>query len=167
MSLHYKKAVAKVGFGEDKTEKYVGRAMRADTMDLEDVAKEISHETAIPKAACETVLRYLPEAITTFIRAGHGVNVGFGYLSPTISTIADENPDKVKIRKKRFVFRVNKKLKAVLADLSLTLEGDEDTDVVDDDTTTGTTPSGGGNTQSGGGLPTGGNEQDDDDTLQP
>lgn len=160
MSLHYKKAVAKVGFGEDKTEKYVGRAMRADTMDLEDVAKEISHETTIPKAACETVLRYLPEAITTFIRAGHGVNVGFGYLSPTISTIADENPDKVKIRKKRFVFRVNKKLKAVLADLSLTLEGDEDTDVVDD-TTDDTTPSGGG------GLPTGGNEQDDDDTSQP
>jgi len=163
MSLHYKKAVAKVGFGEDKTEKYVGRAMRADTMDLEDVAKEISHETTIPKAACETVLRYLPEAITTFIRAGHGVNVGFGYLSPTISTIADENPDKVKIRKKRFVFRVNKKLKAVLADLSLTLEGDEDTEVVDDDTTT----SGSGSNQQGGGLPTGGNEPDDDDTSQP
>lgn len=169
MALKAVKAKVAVGFGkkEEKTEKTYARLQLAQTVSLDELAENINDKTHVPVATAKSVLEYLPEAIAQFIRLGHGVDVGFGILKPSISTGAYDDPTKMEVKKKRFTFRIKSKLRDILDRLSINISGDEETEV-DDGTTDDTTPSGGGsNQQGGGGLPTGGNEQDDDDTSQP
>lgn len=161
MALKAVKTTQLVGFGKnpDKQEKTVARLQLAQTVSLDELAENINDKTHIPVATAKSVLEYLPEAIAQFIRLGHGVDLGFGILKPSISTGSYDDPTKVEVKKKRFTFRIKSKLRDILDRLSINITGDEDTDI-DDDGTDDTTPSGGGsssdNTQGGG-----------DDTLQP
>lgn len=165
MGLKAVKQKQMVGFGkkETKTEMTVARLQLAQTVSLDELAENINDKTHIPVATASTVLNYLPEAIAQFIRLGHGVDLGFGILKPSISTGAYDDPTKVEVKKKRFTFRIKSKLRTILDRLSINITGEGETEV-DDDTTDDTTPSGGG---------TGGNTQGDntqgggDDTLQP
>jgi nucleoid DNA-binding protein len=160
MALTAVKSKVKVGFGkkEDKVEKTYARLQLAQTVSLDELAENINDKTGIPVATAKSVLEYLPEAIAQFIRLGHGVDLGFGILKPSISTGAYDDPTKVEVKKKRFTFRIKSKLRDILDRLSINITGDEDTDIDD-----GTTPSGGGSSDQGGGQQGGG----DDDTLQP
>jgi len=141
MALQAKKSIQKVGWGkkEDRVEKTVARLQLAQTVSLDELAEEINDKTHIPVATATMVLTYLPEAVAQFIRLGHGVDLGFGILKPSISTGAYDDPTKVEVKKKRFTFRIKSKLREILDRLSIHIEGDGDTVDVDDEG--GTTPS--------------------------
>lgn len=164
MSLKAVKKQALIGWGkkETRTEKTVARLQLAQTVSLDELAENINDKTHVPVATAKSVLEYLPEAIAQFIRLGHGVDLGFGILKPSISTGAYDDPTKVEVKKKRFTFRIKSKLRDILDRLSINITGDEDTDI-DDSTTDDTTHSGGGSSDQGGDNTQGGG----DDTLQP
>lgn len=159
MSLKAVKTTQLVGFGKkpEKTEKTVARLQLAQTVSLDELAENINDKTHVPVATAKMVLEYLPEAIAQFVRLGHGVDVGFGILKPSISTGAYDDPTKVEVKKKRFTFRIKSKLRDILDRLSINITGEGDTDVEDGDSSDDTTPSDGDSGTQGGG----------DDTLQP
>lgn len=147
MSIHYEKIQTRVGFGKEKSTKYVGRRRLQDPLSLERLAKEISHQTGQQQAACETTLRYMVLAVEDAIMDGRSVDIGIGTLSPTISTVAAENADDVKVRKKRVLFRASKQLRTIIEGVSVKLisdvdDGTSDTEPDDDNPGTG----GGGTT---------------------
>ena len=133
MALKAVKQKVQVGFGkkEDKTEKTMARLQLAQTVTLDELAEEINDKTHIPVATATMVLTYLPEAVSQFIRLGHGVDLGFGILKPSISTGAYDDPSKVEVKKKRFTFRIKSKLRDILDRLAIHIEGDETVDVED------------------------------------
>lgn len=158
MSVHYEKVQAQIGFGKEKKTKYVGRRRLQDPLSLERLAKEISHNTGQQQAACETTLRYMVLAVEDAIMDGRSVDIGIGTLSPTISTVAAENADDVKIRKKRVLFRASKQLRTIVENMSVKLISDSDDD--DDTETDDDNPSSGSNSSQntgGSGSTTGGN----------
>lgn len=126
MSLHFEKVQARVGFGKEKETKFVGKRRLADPFTLERLAKEISHETGIRQATCEMVLKYMVLAIEDAIQDGRSVDIGIGTVSPTISTVAAEASDDVKIRKKRILFRASKQLRTIVEAISVKLITDDD-----------------------------------------
>ena len=126
MSLHFEKVQTRVGFGKEKENKFVGRRRLADPFTLERLAKEISHETGIRQATCEMVLKYMVLAIEDAIQDGRSVDIGIGTVSPTISTVAAEASDDVKIRKKRILFRASKQLRTIVEAISVKLVSDDD-----------------------------------------
>lgn len=169
MSLHFAKAKAKVGFGTEKTEKYVGKRRFADPFDLQRLAKEVSHVTGQQQAQVEITLNYMIQAIEDALLDGRSVALGsLGTLSPAISTIASDTADGVKIRRKRVLFRASKQLRTIIQNLSVRLITDEDdgtTDTADDSSSptgggqegasgnSGTSGSGSGNSGTGGNQP--------------
>lgn len=131
MALHYVKAQTKIGFGKQKKLKYVGRRRLADPFTLERLAKEISHNTGQPQAACETVLRYMVLAVEDAIQDGRSVDIGIGTLSPAISTAASEEAEDVKVKRKRVLFRASKALRTIVQNMSIKLISDEDDGTTD------------------------------------
>jgi hypothetical protein len=138
MALKAKKTKVQVGFGkkENKTEKTMARLQLAQLVSLDELAENINDKTAVPVPTAKMVLEYLPEAIAQFVRLGHGVDVGFGILKPSISTGAYDDPSKVEVKKKRFTFRIKSKLREILDRLSVSIIGDETVDVDDDESLT-------------------------------
>ena len=163
MALKARKTKVKVGFGkkEDKTEKTMARLQLAQLVSLDELAENITDKTGIPVPTAKMTLEYLPEAIAQFVRLGHGVDVGFGILKPSISTGAYDDPDKVAVKKKRFTFRIKTKLRDILDRLAINIVGDETVDVDDDEdgggnasdssdsSDSGTTPTPGGDGNEG------------------
>ena len=72
------------------------------------------------------VLKYMVEAIEDAIQDGRSVDIGIGTVSPTISTVAAESSDDVKIRKKRILFRASKQLRTIVEAISVKLITDDD-----------------------------------------
>lgn len=157
MSLHFEKVQARVGFGKEKETKFVGRRRLADPFTLERLAKEISHETGIRQATCEMVLKYMVLAIEDAIQDGRSVDIGIGTVSPTISTVAAESSDDVKIRKKRILFRASKQLRTIVEAMSVKLITDDDDDAEEPENTGGSGGNSGGNTGGNTGDNTGDN----------
>ena len=158
MALKAKKTQVRVGFGKKETrvEKTVARLQLAQLVSLDELAENINDKTGIPVPTAKMTLEYLPEAIAQFVRLGHGVDVGFGILKPSISTGAYDDPDKVAVKKKRFTFRIKTKLRDILDRLAINIVGDETVDVDDegddnsDSSDSGTNQGGGGTTPGGG-----------------
>lgn len=121
MALHYEKTQTRVGFGTEKETKFVGRRRLADPFTLERLAKEIAHETGMRQATCETVLRYMVLAVEDAIQDGRSVDIGIGTVSPTISTVASDTAEGVKVRKKRILFRPSKKLRTIVENMKVQL----------------------------------------------
>lgn len=120
MALHYIKTTAKIGFGKEKEEKFVGRRQLADPFTLERLAKEVHHHTSIPQPTCEIVLKYMILAVEDAIQDGRSVELGdLGTLSPAISTKAADSADEVKVVKKRVLFRASKKLRTTVQNMSV------------------------------------------------
>ena len=166
MSLHITHAQAPIGFGKEKETKYIGRRQLADPFTLDRLAKEINHETGLPQATAEIVLRYMVHAVEDAIKDGRSVDLGIGHLSPTISTIAADTADEVKIRKKRILFRPSKKLREIVNSISIRFI-DEDDDDDDTDDTQGSSSSTSGGQQGGTSTPGGNTTGGEDDPLQP
>lgn len=121
MALHYEKHQTLIGFGKEKETKFVGRRRLADPFTLERLAKEIAHETGMRQATCETVLRYMVLAVEDAIQDGRSVDIGIGTVSPTISTVASDTAEGVKVRKKRILFRPSKKLRTIVENMKVQL----------------------------------------------
>ena len=126
MSIHYEKIQTRVGFGKEKTTKFVGRRRLQDPLSLERLAKEISHQTGQQQAACETTLRYMVLAVEDAITDGRSVDIGIGTLSPAINTVAADTAEDVKIRRKRVLFRASKPLRTIVDSISVKLISDQD-----------------------------------------
>lgn len=151
MALHYEKHQTLIGFGKEKETKFVGRRRLADPFTLERLSKEIAHETGMRQATCETVLRYMVLAVEDAIQDGRSVDIGIGTVSPTISTVAADTAEEVKVRKKRILFRPSKKLRTIVESMKVRLIADETDDLDDaDDDDSGTTDDS-GSTDSGNG----------------
>ena len=171
MSMHYEKIQTPIGFGTEKQTKYVGRRRLQDPLSLERLAKEISHNTGQQQAACETTLRYMVLAVEDAIMDGRSVDIGIGTLSPTISTVAADQAEDVKIRKKRVLFRASKQLRTIVENMSVKLITDSDDDDTDTEPEGGDNkPTGGGTGQNTGGGGTGSGDSgglgDDDGPLE-
>lgn len=170
MSIHYVKTTAKIGFGKDKEEKFVGRRQLADPFTLERLAKEVHHHTSIPQPTCETILKYMILAVEDALQDGRSVELGdLGTLSPAISTRAADTAEEVKIVRKRVLFRASKKLRTIIQNISVKLisdtdDGTTDTDVDDDNDNTGGNGNGGSSGTDSGGQQGGGGS---DDPLTP
>lgn len=148
MSLHYEHVQTKIGFGKDKTDKYVGKRRLADPFDISRLAKEVSHITGQREAQVLITLQFLTQAIEDAIKDGRSIDLGFGTLSPAISTKAADEADKVKIVRKRVLFRASKELREIAQKMSVKLITDEDdgtTDTEDDQDTDSSSSSGGDN----------------------
>lgn len=159
MSLHYEHVQTKIGFGKEKQEKYVGKRRLADPFDIKRLAKEVSHITGQREAQVLITLQFLTQAIEDAIQDGRSVDLGFGTLSPAISTKAADEADKVKVIKKRVLFRASKELRDMVQKMSVHLISDEDdgdTDTAPDDDTTGSSSSGNATGGNGGGGNSGG-----------
>ena len=136
MSLHYEKTTAKIGFGKDKETKYVGKRRLADPFDIKRLAKEVSHITGQREAQVLITLQFMTQAVEDAIKDGRSIDLGFGTLSPAISTKAADTADEVKIVKKRVLFRASKELRQIVQNMSVKLitdEDDDDTDTAPDD----------------------------------
>lgn len=145
MPLHYEKVQTKIGFGKEKEDKYVGKRRLSDPFTLQRLAKEVSHITGQPQAQVEISMTYMVQAIEDAIQDGRSIDLGFGTLSPAISTKAADDPKDVKIVRKRVLFRASKKLREIVQDMNVRLITDEDdgtSDTADDENQGG---SGGGN----------------------
>ncbi len=148
MSLHYEKVQAKIGFGKVKTDKYIGKRRLADPFDLKRLAKEVSHITGQPQAQVEICMTYMVQAIEDAIQDGRRIDLGFGTLSPAISTKAADSPDDVKITRKRVLFRASKELREIVQKMNVRLitnedDGTSDTEDEEDDDSQSQNPSGG------------------------
>lgn len=119
MSLHYEHVQTKIGFGKDKTEKYVGKRRLADPFDISRLTKEVSHITGQREAHVLITLQFLTQAIEDAIKDGRSIDLGFGTLSPAISTKAADEADKVKIVRKRVLFRASKELREIAQKMSV------------------------------------------------
>lgn len=166
MSLHYEKVQAKIGFGKEKTEMYVGKRRLADPFDTKRLAKEVSHITGQREAQVLITLQFLTQAIEDAIKDGRSVDLGFGTLSPAISTKAATDADDVKVVRKRVLFRASKELRTIVQGMSIKLITDEDdgtTDTEDDEPTNPSQSSSDSSDSSadGGGGTTGGNSNEE------
>ena len=142
MPLHYERVQTKVGFGTDKTDKYVGKRRLADPFDIKRLAKEVSHITGQREAQVLITLQFLIQAIEDAIQDGRSIDLGFGTLSPAITTKSADSADDVKVVRKRVLFRASKELREVVQKMSVRLITEEDdgtSDTADDPNTNPTT----------------------------
>lgn len=137
MPLHYERVQTKVGFGTDKTDKYVGKRRLADPFDIKRLAKEVSHITGQREAQVLITLQFLTQAIEDAIQDGRSIDLGFGTLSPAITTKSADSADDVKVVRKRVLFRASKELREIAQKMSVRLISEEDDGTSDtaDDTT--------------------------------
>ena len=138
MSLHYEHVQTKIGFGKDKTDMYVGKRRLADPFDIKRLAKEVSHITGQREAQVLITLQYLTQAIEDAIQDGRSIDLGFGTLSPAITTKAADEASDVKVVGKRVLFRASKELREIVQKMSVRLISDQDdgtSDTEDDDPT--------------------------------
>lgn len=136
MSLHYEHVQTKIGFGKDKTDKYVGKRRLADPFDIKRLAKEVSHITGQREAQVLITLQFLTQAIEDAIQDGRSIDLGFGTLSPAITTKAADEASDVKVVGKRVLFRASKELREIVQKMSVRLISDQDdgtSDTEDDD----------------------------------
>lgn len=133
MALHYERVQTKVGFGTDKTDKYVGKRRLADPFDIKRLAKEVSHITGQREAQVLITLQFLTQAIEDAIQDGRSIDLGFGTLSPAITTKSADSADDVKVVRKRVLFRASKELREIVQKMSVRLISEEDDGTSDTD----------------------------------
>ena len=156
MSLHYEKTTAKIGFGKDKETKYVGKRRLADPFDIKRLAKEVSHITGQREAQVLITLQFMTQAVEDAIKDGRSIDLGFGTLSPAISTKAADTAEEVKIVRKRVLFRASKELRQIVQNMSVKLITDEDDDNTDTAPDEDENQNGGGSSSGGSGDNNGG-----------
>ena len=136
MSLHYERVQTKVGFGKDKTDKFVGKRRLADPFDIQRLAKEVSHITGQREAQVLITLKFLTQAIEDAIQDGRSIDLGFGTLSPAITTKAADYAEDVKVVRKRVLFRASRELREIVQRMNVRVITDEDdgtSDTADDE----------------------------------
>lgn len=120
MSLTIKTTTAKVGFGREKSEKEVIRAMRGATVDSEQLIQQVALRTGLTQGVCRAVIDSLWEAAGTYVLEGHGVRLGdFGILKPALVTRAATDEKKAKVIRKKLLFLPSQHAKAMVEKMKL------------------------------------------------
>lgn len=123
MGLKYVIKKRKVGFGKDKTEKYVAQNHITNTMNFKDLCEEISKIGLVPSGVVKFVLDAAIDTLSLNIRKGISVQLGdFGQFRPGISSESQDTEDKVDsdtIRRVKIVFTPGYKFKDMLHKVSI------------------------------------------------
>ena len=141
MAIKYKVEQAKVGFGKDKSEAYVGRIQLGDTVSTEKLEEQVALRTMLPQNVVHTVFGNIVESVIHFIEEGHGVRLGeLGILRPSITTKSADKDEDVAITGLRVKYWQSKKMRQAMEKLSVrklaNKDDDEEHDSDNDDETT-------------------------------
>lgn len=145
MPIKYKVEQAKIGFGKDKKEAYVGKIQLGQTVETEMLVEQVSLRTGMTKAQVKMALENMTESIQHFCMLGNGVRLGkLGIIKPAISTGSHDSADAVSVVKLKYNFIPSTEMKEALRALEVRKSGESyDEDEEEDDDESGT-PSGGG-----------------------
>ena len=156
MALRYVVKKRMIGFGKEKTEKYVAQNFITNTVNFKDLCDEISKVGMVPSGAVKFVLDALIDTLNINLNKGISVQLGdFGQFRPGISSESQETEaavDSDTIRRVKIVFTPRYKFKDMLkkASIQKLVTGSE---IVDNgNTPTPPNPDGGGG--GGGGVVT-------------
>lgn len=143
MAIKFKVGQAKIGFGKEKKEAYVGKIQLGETVETEMLVEQVSLRTGMTKAQIKMVLENMTESIQHFCMLGNGVRLGkLGIIKPAISTGSHDHADDVSVVKLKYNFMPSTEMKEALR--ALEVRKDSDSYDRDDEDEEGGTPSGGG-----------------------
>lgn len=132
MAIRYKVEQAKIGFGTEKKEAYVGKIQLGMTVETEMLVEQVSLRTGMTKAQVKMALENMTESIQHFCMLGNGVRLGkLGIIKPAISTGSHDNADDVSVVKLKYNFIPSTEMKEALRALEVRKLGesqDEDTE---------------------------------------
>ena len=108
MALRYVVKKRMIGFGKEKTEKYVAQNFITNTVNFKDLCDEISKVGMVPSGAVKFVLDALIDTLNINLNKGISVQLGdFGQFRPGISSESQETEaavDSDTIRRVKIVF---------------------------------------------------------------
>ena len=115
MALRYVVKKRMIGFGKEKTEKYVAQNFITNTVNFKDLCDEISKVGMVPSGAVKFVLDALIDTLNINLNKGISVQLGdFGQFRPGISSESQETEaavDSDTIRRVKIVFTPGYKFK--------------------------------------------------------
>ena len=123
MALRYVVKKRMIGFGKEKTEKYVAQNFITNTVNFKDLCDEISKVGMVPSGAVKFVLDALIDTLNINLNKGISVQLGdFGQFRPGISSESQETEaavDSDTIRRVKIVFTPRYKFKDMLKKASI------------------------------------------------
>ena len=123
MALRYVVKKRKIGFGTDKTEKYVAQNFITNTLGFKDLCEEITKVGMVPSGAVKFVLDALIDTLNLNLKKGISVQLGdFGQFRPGINSESQETEKEVDadtIRRVKIVFTPGYKFKDMLSKASI------------------------------------------------
>ena len=123
MALRYVVKKRMIGFGKEKTEKYVAQNFITNTVNFKDLCDEISKVGMVPSGAVKFVLDALIDTLNINLNKGISVQLGdFGQFRPGISSESQETEaavDSDTIRRVKIVFTPGYKFKDMLDNVSI------------------------------------------------
>ena len=118
MALRYVVKKRMIGFGKEKTEKYVAQNFITNTVNFKELCDEISKVGMVPSGAVKFVLDALIDTLNINLNKGISVQLGdFGQFRPGISSESQETEaavDSDTIRRVKIVFTPGYKFKDML-----------------------------------------------------
>lgn len=125
MPIKYKVEQAKIGFGKDKKEAYVGKIQLGQTVETEMLVEQVSLRTGMTKAQVKMALENMTESIQHFCMLGNGVRLGkLGIIKPAISTGSHDSADDVSVVKLKYNFIASTEMKEALRALEVRKQGE-------------------------------------------
>lgn len=123
MSLQYVVKRRMIGFGKDKTEKYVAQNHITNTLNFNDLCEEISKVGLVPSGAVKFVLDAMIDTMNFNLRKGISIQLGdFGQFRPGISSKSQNTEAEVDsdtIRRVKIVFTPGYKFRDMLGKASV------------------------------------------------
>ena len=112
-----------IGFGKEKTEKYVAQNFITNTVNFKDLCDEISKVGMVPSGAVKFVLDALIDTLNLNLRKGISVQLGdFGCFRPGMNCESQETEkdvDSDTIRRVKIIFTPGYKFKDMLSKVSV------------------------------------------------
>lgn len=148
MAIRYKVEQAKIGFGTDKKEAYVGKIQLGMTVETDMLVEQVSLRTGMTRAQVKMALDNMTESIQHFCMLGNGVRLGkLGIIKPAISTGSHENADDVSVVKLKYNFIPSVEMKEALRALEVRKWGEDPDEDEEDDEEGGSSGGDGGGTE--------------------
>lgn len=134
MPIKYKVEQAKIGFGKDKKEAFVGKIQLGQTVETEMLVEQVSLRTGMTKAQVKMALENMTESIQHFCMLGNGVRLGkLGIIKPAISTGSHDSADDVSVVKLKYNFIPSTEMKEALRALEVRKQGESYDDADEED----------------------------------
>lgn len=128
MAILYRRYKMKVNRNGSVREEYVAKNVLQSTVDLDDIADYIAHNTTMTQGEVFLALQQLEDCLETFILNGSKVDFGrLGTFAPQIEATAMPTPEKVthrSIKRVGILYKPSKRLKEKLAEAQFHLLDD-------------------------------------------